>query len=74
MSRNLGRQYQAIKSPWTDYTVYSFPDASHDRRIRPAATDGRDERHHRRQLEGDGAALDGSLLPVRQQIQPHSGL
>ena len=29
MSRNLGRQYQAINSPWTDYTVYSFPDASH---------------------------------------------
>ena len=29
MLRNLGRQYQAIKSPWTDYTVYSFPNASH---------------------------------------------
>ena len=29
MSRNLGRQYQAINSPWTDYTVYSFPNASH---------------------------------------------
>ena len=29
MPRNLGGQYQAIKSPWADYTVYSFPDASH---------------------------------------------
>src|SRR5882757_10752240 len=28
MSRNLGSQYQAITSPWTDYAVYSFPDAS----------------------------------------------
>jgi len=28
MSRNLGSQYQAIKSPWTDYAIYSFPDAS----------------------------------------------
>ena len=28
MTRNLGSQYQAIKSPWTDYAVYSFPDAS----------------------------------------------
>ncbi|MGB8400517.1 hypothetical protein [Bradyrhizobium sp.] len=27
-SRSLGSQYQAIESPWTDYTVYSFPDAS----------------------------------------------
>src|SRR3979409_1425747 len=27
MSRNLGSQYQTI-SPWTDYAVYSFPDAS----------------------------------------------
>jgi hypothetical protein len=28
MSRHLDRHYQAIKSPWTDYAVYSFPDAS----------------------------------------------
>ncbi|CAN7426324.1 hypothetical protein LJR220_003833 [Bradyrhizobium sp. LjRoot220] len=28
MTRNLDRRYQAIKSPWTDYAVYSFPDAS----------------------------------------------
>src|ERR1041384_7332929 len=28
MPRNLGSQYQAIRSPWTDYTVHSFPDAS----------------------------------------------
>ena len=28
MPRNLGSQYQAIKSPWTDYAIYSFPDAS----------------------------------------------
>ena len=28
VSRKLGSQYQAIKSPWTDYAVYSFPDAS----------------------------------------------
>jgi len=28
MSRNLGSQYQAIKSPWTDYAIYSFLDAS----------------------------------------------
>ncbi|MBR1270971.1 hypothetical protein JQ629_26190 [Bradyrhizobium sp. AUGA SZCCT0222] len=28
MTRNLGSRYQAIKSPWTDYAVYSFPDAS----------------------------------------------
>ena len=28
MSRHLDHHYQAIKSPWTDYAVYSFPDAS----------------------------------------------
>src|SRR3954471_5187825 len=28
MPQNPGDQYQAIKSPWTDYAVYSFPDAS----------------------------------------------
>jgi hypothetical protein len=28
MSRNLGSQYQAIPSPWADYVVFSFPDAS----------------------------------------------
>src|SRR6266481_7309459 len=28
MLRNLGSQYQAITSPWTDCAVYSFPDAS----------------------------------------------
>jgi hypothetical protein len=28
MSRNLGSQYQTIQSPWADYAVYSFPDAS----------------------------------------------
>src|SRR5436189_3281724 len=28
MPRNLGSQYQAINSPWADYAVYSFPDAS----------------------------------------------
>jgi hypothetical protein len=28
VSRKLGSQYQAIKSPRTDYAVYSFPDAS----------------------------------------------
>ena len=28
MSRKLGSQCQAIKSPWADYAVYSFPDAS----------------------------------------------
>ena len=28
MSRNLGSQYQTIQSPWPDYAVYSFPDAS----------------------------------------------
>jgi hypothetical protein len=28
MPRNLRSQYQAINSPWTDYAVYSFPDAS----------------------------------------------
>src|SRR5258708_21383338 len=28
MSRNLGSQYHTIKSPWPDYAVYSFPDAS----------------------------------------------
>lgn len=28
MTRNLGSRYQAIKSPWPDYAVYSFPDAS----------------------------------------------
>ncbi len=28
MSRNLGSRYQAIKSPWPDYAIYSFPDAS----------------------------------------------
>ncbi|MBR0869538.1 hypothetical protein JQ633_04145 [Bradyrhizobium tropiciagri] len=32
MSRNLGSRYGAIKSPWTDYAIYSFPDAS---RIEP---------------------------------------
>jgi len=29
MARSLGHQYRAIKSLWTDYSVYSFPDASH---------------------------------------------
>jgi hypothetical protein len=28
MSRNLGRQHQAIPSPWTGHEVFSFPDAS----------------------------------------------
>jgi hypothetical protein len=28
MSRGLGSQCRAVKSPWTDYAVYSFPDAS----------------------------------------------
>jgi hypothetical protein len=28
MSREPRRQYGNIKSPWTDYAVYSFPDAS----------------------------------------------
>ena len=28
MPRILGSQHQAIRSPWTDYAVYSFPDAS----------------------------------------------
>ena len=28
MSRNLGNQYRTIRSPWPDYAVYSFPDAS----------------------------------------------
>ncbi len=29
MSRNLGSQNRAIPSPWADYEVFSFPDASH---------------------------------------------
>jgi hypothetical protein len=28
MLRNLGSQYQAIPSPWADFVVFSFPDAS----------------------------------------------
>jgi hypothetical protein len=28
MSRNLGSQYRIIRSPWPDYAVHSFPDAS----------------------------------------------
>jgi hypothetical protein len=28
MSRKLRRQYGTIKSPWPDYAVYSFPDAT----------------------------------------------
>jgi hypothetical protein len=28
MSRELSRQYGTIKSPWADYAIYSFPDAS----------------------------------------------
>jgi hypothetical protein len=28
MSRDLRRQYGTIQSPWPDYAVYSFPDAS----------------------------------------------
>jgi hypothetical protein len=28
MLRNPGRQYEPVPSPWPDYTVYSFPDAS----------------------------------------------
>ncbi|BAM88375.1 conserved hypothetical protein [Bradyrhizobium oligotrophicum S58] len=28
MSRNLDGRYKTIVSPWDDYTVYSFPDAS----------------------------------------------
>ena len=33
MSRELRRQYGTIKSPWPDYAVYSFPDAT---RVSPA--------------------------------------
>src|SRR6266481_5717795 len=28
MPRSLGSQYLAIKSPWSDYAVHSFPDTS----------------------------------------------
>jgi len=28
MSRHLGSRYEAIKSPWADYAIYSLPDAS----------------------------------------------
>jgi hypothetical protein len=28
MSRSLGSETRAVKSPWTDYAVHSFPDAS----------------------------------------------
>jgi hypothetical protein len=28
MSQELNRQYGTIKSPWADYAIYSFPDAS----------------------------------------------
>src|SRR6266404_2708002 len=28
MSHELGRQYGSLKSPWPDYAIYSFPDAS----------------------------------------------
>jgi hypothetical protein len=28
MPRNLGSEYQSIPSPWADYLVFSFPDAS----------------------------------------------
>ncbi len=33
MSRELRRQYGTVKSPWPDYAVYSFPDAT---RVGPA--------------------------------------
>jgi hypothetical protein len=32
MLQHSGGQYQTIPSPWTDYTIYSFPDASHVRK------------------------------------------
>ena len=28
MSLGLNRQYGTIRSPWADYAIYSFPDAS----------------------------------------------
>jgi hypothetical protein len=56
MPRNLGGQYQAIKSPWADYTVYSLPDAS-----RIAASD--------RQPVMD--AMNGIIAINWQAIEPH---
>src|SRR6476469_6367940 len=56
MSRNLGSQYQAIKSPWSDYAIYSFTDASEI-----AAAD--------RQPVMD--AMNGIIAVNWQAIEPH---
>src|SRR5262245_62253152 len=45
-----------------------------DQPVPPAAGDGRDERHHRDQLEGNRAALDRGLIAIREQVQSHPGL
>ena len=74
MSRNLGRQYRDDQIALDRLRGLQFSGCIARQPRRPAAADGCDERHHRRQLEGDRTALDGGLLPVRQQIQPHSGL
>ncbi|MBR0795873.1 hypothetical protein JQ615_10765 [Bradyrhizobium jicamae] len=56
MSRHLGSGYQAIRSPWADYAIYSFPDAS---RIRSAD----------RQPLMD--AMNGIIAVNWQAIEPH---
>ncbi len=66
MSWNPGGQYEPVASPWADYSVYSFPGCLPDRAGRPAAGDGRDERHHRHQLESNRTALDCGLVAFRQ--------
>ncbi len=38
MSLELSRRYGTIKSPWAEYAIYSFPDAS---ACQPPGTGGR---------------------------------
>ena len=73
MSRDLGSQYgpSLRPGPTMRSTVSRTPPC---RRKPPPIGDGRDERHHRRQLEGNRTALDRGLLAFRQEIQPHPRL
>ena len=56
MPQNLGSQYKAIKSPWMDYAVHSFPDAS-----RIGASDRQPLMH----------AMNGIIAVNWQATEPH---
>jgi hypothetical protein len=60
MLRSQGSQDRAIRSPCTDYTVYSFPDAS-----LIAASDRQPLMDAMNGIIGIRTALDRGLFPVR---------